>query len=156
MNLEAPNMGTPEEMVSQGTDPMAAPPASEMGGPLEPGMEQAALLPEQPEVDDFDKELLSTNLASKWKQEKIEELQEQVKSGFEEDLKSRYEWERCLDEWTKLAMQHRETKSYPWPKASNVKYPMLSTAAMQFAARAYPSLVPSNGKVVSADRKSVV
>jgi chaperonin GroES len=64
------------------------------------------------------------------------------------DLRSREEWEECLDEWTNLAKQVREEKSYPWPSASNIKYPLLSTAAMQFAARAYPSLVPSNGKVV--------
>ena len=49
-----------------------------------------------------------------------------------------------------LAKQTVEPKSYPWPKASNVKYPLLSTAAMQFAARAYPSLIPSDGKVVKA------
>jgi chaperonin GroES len=45
-------------------------------------------------------------------------------------------------------MQVREPKNYPWPNASNVKYPLLSTAAMQFNARAYPSLIPSDGKVV--------
>lgn len=57
-----------------------------------------------------------------------------------------------MEEWTKLAKQTREMKTYPWPKASNIKFPLLTTAAMQFAARAYPSLVPSDGQVV----KSVV
>jgi predicted phage terminase large subunit-like protein len=45
-------------------------------------------------------------------------------------------------EWLKLATQVMEKKNYPWPNAANVKYPLLTTAAMQFAARAYPALVP--------------
>lgn len=55
-----------------------------------------------------------------------------------------------MEEWTKLAKQTREMKTYPWPKASNIKFPLLTTAAMQFAARAYPSLVPSDGQVVKS------
>lgn len=72
------------------------------------------------------------------------------KEGFEEDLESRAEWEDNIDSWIALAKQTKEDKSYPWPGASNVKYPLVATAAMQFAARSYPSLVPSNGKVVNA------
>ncbi|KKL06100.1 hypothetical protein LCGC14_2599410, partial [marine sediment metagenome] len=34
-----------------------------------------------------------------------------------------------------------EPKSYPYKKASNVKFPLLTIAAMQFQARAYPALV---------------
>ena len=61
---------------------------------------------------------------------------------------SRADWEKCLDDWTNLALQVKEEKTFPWPGASNVKYPLLSTAAMQFNARAYPSLVPSTGDLV--------
>jgi chaperonin GroES len=57
---------------------------------------------------------------------------------------------KSCDDWLKLAKQTIDQKTYPWPGASNVKYPLLSTAAMQFAARAYPSLVPSDGRVVKA------
>ena len=63
---------------------------------------------------------------------------------------SRSEWESNIDEWIALAKQSKEEKTYPWPGASNVKYPLVSTAAMQFAARSYPSLVPANGKLVNA------
>ena len=42
---------------------------------------------------------------------------------------------------TKLALQLVEPKSYPWEGAANVKFPLLTIAAMQFAARAYPALV---------------
>ncbi|WP_299209764.1 amidohydrolase family protein, partial [uncultured Dokdonia sp.] len=34
-----------------------------------------------------------------------------------------------------------EDKTFPWPGASNVKFPLLTIAALQFSARAYPSLI---------------
>lgn len=88
------------------------------------------------------------NLAEKMEKKELEKIGSSCKDGFDVDLISRAEWERNLDEYTKLAMQVREVKSHPWPNASNVKYPLLSTASMQFNARAYPSLIPSDGKVV--------
>lgn len=90
----------------------------------------------------------STNLAVDMDADQLSEIGDICKRGFDLDLDSRSEWENDLDEWTRLAMQVRETKSHPWPNASNVKYPLLSTASMQFNARAYPSLIPSDGKVV--------
>ena len=92
----------------------------------------------------------SVNIAEELDEEQLNEIGYEVAEGFENDLRSREHWERELEEWTKLAMQYRDAKTWPWPRASNVKYPLLSTAAMQFAARAYPSLVPSNGQVVKA------
>jgi chaperonin GroES len=90
----------------------------------------------------------STNLVKKFKKEQLDALREQVSSGFEHDLNSRQAWETAAQEWTDLALQVREEKTYPWAGAANVKYPMLSTAAMQFNARAYPALIPSNGDIV--------
>ena len=109
-------------------------------------------------TDTPDEELVETrqfsgeNLAEGLDDETLNKIGEHCRTGFEIDLESRSNWEQDLDSWILLAKQISEEKTYPWPKASNVKYPLLSTAAMQFAARAYPSLVPSNGKVV----KSVV
>ena len=82
--------------------------------------------------------------------QKLRDIGAEASQGFELDLDSRKDWEKCVDEWTKLARQAVEPKTWPWPKASNIKYPILSTAALQFAARAYPSLLPSDGKVVKA------
>lgn len=90
----------------------------------------------------------STNIAENLDKEKLEEISRQCKDGFEYDLQSRADWDKAAKEWTKLALQVREEKTYPWVGASNVKYPLLSTAAMQFNARAYPSLVPSGNKLV--------
>jgi len=98
----------------------------------------------------MDAQFSNTNLAEKLDEEDLLEISEFATRGFKADLKSREEWESEIEEWTKLAKQCREAKTFPWPNASNVKYPLLSTASMQFAARAYPSLLPSNGKVVNA------
>jgi chaperonin GroES len=102
------------------------------------------------ETENFDKEISLVNKAEDLDKQKLSEIGAKCKEGFLVDKQSRSDWEKDLEEWTKLAMQAKEIKNYPWPKASNVKYPLLSTAAMQFNARSYPSLVPSNGKVVNA------
>jgi len=46
-----------------------------------------------------------------------------------------------MQDATDLALQLTEPKSYPWPNAANVKFPLLTIAALQFQSRAYPSLV---------------
>jgi chaperonin GroES len=94
--------------------------------------------------------LESVNIAESLEEQLLREIGAEAFKGFDLDHQSRMDWEKHVDEWTKLAKQTVEPKTYPWPKASNIKYPLLSTAAMQFAARAYPSLVPSNGKLVNA------
>lgn len=94
-----------------------------------------------------------TNLVPRIKKKKdgearLIEIGEQCRIGFEADLDSRSAWEDDIEDWMGLAKQLRESKSYPWPNASNIKYPLISVAAIQFSARAYPSLVPSDGKIV--------
>ena len=64
-----------------------------------------------------------------------------VKSTFEADKSSRQRWETKMQDATDLALQVVEEKSYPWPNSANVKFPLVTIAAMQFAARAYPALV---------------
>ena len=88
------------------------------------------------------------NLASKLDDQDLISIGNKVVDGFEDDLQTREPWERDLKTWTELALQISSEKTYPWPNAANIKYPMLSTAAMQFAARAYPTLIPSNGTIV--------
>jgi chaperonin GroES len=94
--------------------------------------------------------LESNNIAENLEEDKLTEIGQLAKAGFESDLASRTEWDKAMEDWIKLAKQLAEPKTYPWRNASNVKYPLLSTAAMQFAARAYPSLVPSDRRVVKA------
>jgi len=90
------------------------------------------------------------NIAESLDDETLHKIGSEVAAGFDLDLGTRVDWDRAMEDWLKLAKQTVEPKTYPWPKASNIKYPLLSTAAMQFGARAYPSLVPSNEQVVKA------
>jgi chaperonin GroES len=93
----------------------------------------------------------ATNIAKKLDEDTLQKISTQVSEGFEADMISRQHWEKSIDEWVALALQVKEEKSYPWRGASNVKYPLLSTAAMQFNARAYPSLVPATGDIVKSE-----
>lgn len=66
-----------------------------------------------------------------------------VLQNYESDEQSRSMWKKKMDDAMKLALQVADVKSYPWPKASNVKFPLVTIASQQFAARAYPALVKS-------------
>lgn len=94
--------------------------------------------------------IADVNIAEHLDEELLHKIGSDVYAGFDLDLGTRVDWDKAMEEWLRLAKQTVEPKTYPWPKASNVKYPLLSTAAMQFGARAYPSLVPSNEQVVKA------
>jgi chaperonin GroES len=90
----------------------------------------------------------SINLAEDLEEEELNEIGEEAYNGYKADLDSRKQFEKHLDTWTQLALQIASPKTHPWSGASNVKFPLLATAAMQFAARSYPSLVPSTGDIV--------
>ena len=97
---------------------------------------------------ELNKALDSINIADSLDKDQLIKIGNQVVSGYETDCDSRKPWEEDLKNWTDLALQVTSTKTFPWPNAANIKYPLLATAAMQFAARAYPTLIPSNGKLV--------
>ena len=104
---------------------------------------------EQPGVGNLDSLLSTVNIAEKLDKETLEAMGTEVYEGYLLDCQSKSNWDSMVDEWVKLAAQVKEPRSWPWQNAANVKFPLLSTAAMQFAARAYPSLVPADGKVVN-------
>lgn len=107
-------------------------------------------VPQEPPEQSLRAMIESVNIADKLDKDELARIGSDALEGYQNDKMSRHEWECQVDEWTKLATQVREERTFPWPKASNVKYPLLTTAAMQFAARSYPSLVPSDGKIVKS------
>lgn len=128
-------------------DPMATAPAPHIETPgMEPPMQEAPEQEYQP--DQLRKFLESTNIAEDLDEDKLLEIAQECRRGFENDLDSRTGWDQAVEGWLKLASQVTEEKSFPWPRSANIKYPMISTAAMQFSARAYPSLIPADGKIV--------
>jgi len=97
---------------------------------------------------DIESILASTNVVDLLNDETLLSICHSTAEGYETDMESRRPWEKDLTSWTKLALQISDEKTFPWPNAANIKFPLLATAAMQFAARAYPALVPSLGDVV--------
>lgn len=65
-----------------------------------------------------------------------------VCEDYELDENSRKPWLEKNEEAMKLAMLVSEEKNYPFENAANIKFPLLTTAALQFNARAYPAIVP--------------
>lgn len=58
-----------------------------------------------------------------------------VVGNYRRDLATRAEWEQRNQDGMKLALQVTEVKSFPWTNASNVKFPLVTIAALQFLAR---------------------
>ena len=84
------------------------------------------------------------NIADGIDAETLARISIKVIDGYKADDMSRKSWLNRSRQWMKLATQVIEEKTFPWDGASNVKYPLLTIAAVQFAARAYPALIPNN------------
>lgn len=83
----------------------------------------------------------SQNVNDLLPEEDSEKIGDSVYQGYLEDKQSRIEWEKKMEKAIELALQMVKEKNTPWRNASNVKFPLLTIAALQFASRAYPSLV---------------
>lgn len=88
-------------------------------------------------------------------QNMLNTIGQDVVRDFDTDKGSREDWEKRYDKNLKIAMQVREDKVWPWPKASNSKSPILTVAAIQFNAEAYPVIVDGSnlvkGRVLGPD-----
>lgn len=137
---------------SQGPVPMG-PPVDDPYAPM-PQMEDDSMDEFETRLDSM---LQEHNIAEKLKTKEakgggllLDEIGQRVLQGINTDNDSRRDWMDANKEWIRMAMLVREERTWPWQNASNVKYPLIATAAMQFSARAYPSLVPADGRIVKA------
>lgn len=83
----------------------------------------------------------SANIADKFTDEELDCIGTVCYEGYEADVVSRREWLRRNEVGMDLAMQIAKTKTYPWPGASNIIFPLISIAALQFSARAYSGII---------------
>lgn len=81
--------------------------------------------------------------------EQLAEIAHKVIEEYQIDETSREEWLKKNQSAIDLAMMVAQEKSYPFQNASNVKYPLVASAALQFNARAYPAICPPE-RVVKA------
>lgn len=83
----------------------------------------------------------SMNIAEEMPKEERDFIGQWVVRGFDDDRTSRQDWEMKMTQAGKIALQVMEEKSFPWPGASNVKFPLITIAALQYHSRVYPALV---------------
>lgn len=91
----------------------------------------------------------SKNIAELLDKDELDLIGEQVFSGYSIDEDSRADWKELVDKAMDIAKQKMEPKNTPWPNASNIKFPLITQACIQFAARVMPEII-QNDRVVKA------
>lgn len=90
------------------------------------------------------KMLVSANIADMLDEHDLRTIGSKVVNEFQLDKESRQLWEKRVESAMMLALQVAEAKSFPWQGASNIKFPLVTIAALQFHSRAYPALIPND------------
>jgi chaperonin GroES len=88
-----------------------------------------------------------TNIAKRLDTDELTKIGQDVVKLAKEDDGSRADWLKKSKKAMDHALQVVEEKTFPWPNASNVKYPLLTVAALQFHGRIYPEIVQGNNIV---------
>lgn len=78
-----------------------------------------------------------------------EKIARRISTDILKDEGDRSEWLAQTKEVLELANQTKTEKTFPWTGASNIKLPLVLDAAIKFATRAYPEIIP-NGEIVKA------
>ena len=112
-----------------------------------PDAGSAQAMPDVAQHQKLLKWIKAVNIAENLDAETLTKMGEAVVKEYDIDVSSRSEWKTKTEQAMDLAMQVTKEKQYPWPKAANVIYPLMTTAAIQFAARAYPAIVANRAVV---------
>jgi chaperonin GroES len=74
--------------------------------------------------------------------DELMKLGAKVCDDYDRDYEANTEWREQAEKALKAAAQEKaQPKDYPFPQASNIKWPAVTVASQQFAARAYPAIV---------------
>lgn len=109
---------------------------------------------ESPKVTMVDA-LKASNLVPLLAEVDVARIGSEALAEYQIDLASCEDFHKRYDRSMDMAMQVRKDKTFPWPNASNVIFPLLTQAAIQFQARAYPAIIDGSnvvkGKVLGDD-----
>jgi len=83
----------------------------------------------------------SPNLCDRFAADDLARIGAVCSAGFLSDEQSRQRWLQRNEAGMNLALQLQESKTFPWEGCANVAFPLVTIAAMQFHARAYPAIV---------------
>ena len=95
------------------------------------------------------------NLAEYFSETDLKAIGTHIHEAYQKDVESRRHWLERNTAALDLAMQVQKDKNFPWPNASNVAFPLITIAALQFHSRAYPSILlgtePVQMRVIGPD-----
>lgn len=83
----------------------------------------------------------SRNIAEMLESDELMKIGQRCVNEYENDLNSMESWLVGYRKGIELAKLTAEEKTFPWPRAANVKFPLIANAAIKFSARAYPEIV---------------
>lgn len=89
------------------------------------------------------------NITDCFNDTELKEIARECLDNFEIDNTNFQSRRDRIEQLYKLALQVREEKNYPFEKASNIKYPLLTKAALKFAEMAFPAIVRDDSVVKS-------
>ena len=87
------------------------------------------------------------NLIPDFTEQELTTIGSDVVRGYTLDKQSRSEWETKHAQWTEMFLLNTQPKTFPWEGSSAIILPVLSTATIQFQARAYEAILPSKDVV---------
>lgn len=95
----------------------------------------------------------SGDISSIYDTEKLAEIGQKCVADYERDLQDRKDWEDVARDALAACSQEElaragELKDFPWSGASNMRWPLLTIAAMQYNARMYPAVVKGDEAVL--------
>ena len=93
------------------------------------------------------KQIDDINIAASVDQHVLDQLGQLVVQEYQIDETSRADWRDEIDKALDMATQEAQEKQFPWPKASNVIFPLITSAALQFQARTYPAIIQNRNVV---------
>jgi chaperonin GroES len=83
----------------------------------------------------------SVNIAELLDESELADIGNRAVRGYELDDESRSDWAEQNERAMSIAKQTIERKTHPFPGASNIKYPLITRASIDFAARTYPEVI---------------
>lgn len=92
----------------------------------------------------------SPNIAEHLDEEQLQKIGMRVSTGYMEDKQTQKVWMSNVEDAQRLARLVKEPKNTPLPQSANIKFPLITNACYQFAARTFPELV-QDGKVVKCE-----
>lgn len=85
--------------------------------------------------------IASPNLTDRFTDGDLLKIGEYIWDSYRSDCQSREPWLRRTSAAMDLAMQIQKDKNFPWPGCSNIAFPLVTIAALQFHSRSYPAII---------------